>query len=160
MTTGVLETKGTKLYFVGPGLAIEKVACATGISGLSGAGAQIDTTCLDSAEKEFARGMLAPGQLSVPINFIPTSTSHQALTELKDSGDLVSWMIVFSDQTLAVTELDSDDRLVSPGPTSVEFLGYVADFAIDIATDSIVKATLTLQRSGAPTWDFPAPTQP
>ena len=160
MTTGILETKGTKLYFGVSDSQIEKVACATGISGLSGAGAQIDTTCLDSVEKEFARGMLAPGQLSVPINFIPSSSSHQALTALKDSGALISWMIVFSDQTGAPVELDSDGALVSPGPTSVEFFAYVADFAIDIATDSIVKGTLTLQRSGAPTWDFPAATQP
>lgn len=158
MTTGIIESKGTKLYFAVSASQIEKVACATGISGLSGAGAQLDATCLDSVEKEFLRGMLAPGQLSVPINFIPASSSHQALTTLKDSGELISWMIVFSDQTTAPTALDSNGALVSPGPTSVEFTAYVSDFAIDIATDAIVKATLTIQRSGAPTWDFPTAT--
>lgn len=155
MTVGIIESKGTRLYFARSATEILKVACATGISGLGGAGDQIDSTCLDSVEREYVRGMLAPAAISVPINFIPRSAAHQALTALREDGDVISWMIVFSDSTLTPSTLDSNDRLVSAGPTSVEFLGYVSDFNVDIATNEIVKATLTIQRTGAANWDFP-----
>lgn len=164
MTTGVVQTKGTRLFFATPlaasssdadGVVILKVACPTGIQGLGGAANQIDTTCLDSVEMEYARGMLNPGQITVPINFIPRSEAHQALVALREDGSTISWMIVFSDQSGSPSSVDSNSRLVSPGETTAEFLAYVADFNIDIATNEIVRATLTLQRSGAVEWDFP-----
>lgn len=156
MTQGVIKTQDTDLYFAVAASDIYKVACATGVTGLGGAADQIDTTCLDSVEREYARGMLNPGQVSVPINFIPRSAAHQALVALKDSGETVSWMIVLSDQAGAPSTLDTDGRLVSPGATTVEFLAYVADFTVDVAINEIVRATLTLQRSGALVWNFPS----
>lgn len=156
MTTGVIETKGTKLYFAVSASEILKVACATGIQGLGGAGSQVDKTCLDSDEMEYFRGMKDPSEVTIPINFIPRSAAHQALQDLDESGDAISWMIALSDQAAAPTSVDSDGRLVSPGSTTVEFLAYVSDFEIDIQTNEIVRATLTLQRSGAKSWDFPA----
>jgi hypothetical protein len=158
MTQGVIETKGTRLYFAYADTEILKVACATGISGLGGAGDQIDTTCLDSQEMEYARGMKNPGQVTVPVNFIPQSAAHQALIDLDDSAGIVSWMIVLSDQANTPTTLDSNGRLVSPGATTVEFLAYVADFNIEMQTNEIVRATLTLQRSGPRNWDWPTAT--
>lgn len=159
MTTGTLKTQGTKLYFANEASEILQVLCATGIQGLGGAADRIDKTCLTSAEREYDRGMLDPEAVSIPINFIPTSAAHQAINDLRDSGDTISWMIVFSDQSGAPASMDSDNRLVSPGSTTAEFLGYVADFNIDIATNEIVRGTLTVQRSGAVVWDFPTATQ-
>jgi hypothetical protein len=155
MTDGVLKTKGTRLYFAVSETEILKVACATGIQGLGGAASQIDKTCLDSPEMEYEQGMRDPAPVSIPINFIPSSPSHQALDGLAGSGENISWMIVFSDQDTAPTTLDSDGHLESPGPTTVEFFGYVADMDIDVQNNSIVRATLTVQRSGAKTWDWP-----
>jgi hypothetical protein len=156
MTTGTVKTQGTRLFFAVSDSEILKVACPTGITGLGGPGGQIGTTCLDSEEMEYERGMLDPGPLTVPINFIPRSAAHQALIDLRESGEKISWMIVFSDRTGAgPTTLDSNGRLVSPGPTTAEFLAYVSDFAFDIATNEIVRGTLTLQRSGAAEWNFP-----
>lgn len=158
MTQGTVLTKGTRLYFAVPGSSseIHKVACPTGITGLGGAADQIDSTCLDSEEREYRPGMPNPGPVSVPINFIPGSASHQALVGLKESGETTSFMVVLSDQEDAPDQLDSNGRLVSPGPTSFEFLGYVADFNIDVATNEIVRATVTIQRSGAVQYDWPA----
>ena len=156
MTIGTIETKGTRLYFAVDATTIERVACPTGITGLGGAADQIETTCLDSVEREYKQGFRNPGPVTVPINFIPQSSSHQALLDLAESGDTISWMIVLSDQTGSPTAVDSDDRLVSPGPTTIEFLGYVADFNLDVSTNEIVRATLTIQRSGAAAYDLPA----
>ena len=158
MTQGVIETKGTRLFFAVSSSEILKVACATGISGLGGAGDQIDTTCLDSQEMEYARGMKNPGQVTVPVNFIPRSAAHQALIGLDDSAEIISWMIVLSDQTGTPAAVDTDGRLVSPGSTTVEFLAYVADFNIEMQTNEIVRATLTLQRSGPRNWTWPEAT--
>jgi hypothetical protein len=163
MTTGTIKTKGTRLYFTnaaGSPQDILKVACATGITGLGGAADQIDKTCLDSEEREFEQGFKTPSVVTIPINFIPRSASHQALEELFDSGDTVSWMIVASDQAGAPTTLDADNRLVSPGATTREFLGYVSDFTFDVSTNDIWRGTLTVQRSGKiarvnPTADLP-----
>lgn len=155
MTTGVLETKGTRLFFAATDSEILKVACPTGISGLGGAGDQIEKTCLDSIEREYTRGMLNPGPITVPINFIARSAAHQALITLRDSGDTISWMIVLSDQAGSPTTFDSNSRLVSPGATTAEFLGYVADINFDIGLNEIVRGTVTIQRSGAVEWTLP-----
>ena len=156
MTQGTIETKGTRLFFLTSADSpqeILKVACATGISGLGGPADQIDITCLDSVEAESVQGFKRPQAISVPINFISRSAAHQALDDLYENGNVVDWMIVFSDQ--AGTPTESAGILVSPGDTTVRFNGYVADFNIDIATNEIVRATLTIQRSGAKVWDWP-----
>lgn len=170
MTTGTLRTKGTRLYFASPllasnddpdGVVIKSVACATGVTGLGGAADQIDITCLDSEEREFVQGMANPGQVTVPFNVIPSSEAHQALFALKDAGTVLSWMVCFSDAIASgyvPTAVDSDQRLVSTGATSVEFLGYVSDVSIDIQTNEIVRGTLIIQRSGALVWDWPVAT--
>jgi hypothetical protein len=141
-----------------------RVGCLGGVAGigyrvagggLGGAANQIDITCLDSTEMEYSRGLLNPGQVTVPINFIARSEAHQALLDLRESGDTVSWMMVLSDQASAPTSVDSDDRLVSPGDTTAEFLAYVADFTFDAPMNDIVRGSLTLQRSGAVVWDLP-----
>ena len=68
-------------------------------------------------------------------------------------------MIGLSDGTAAPT-LDSNDELVAPANrTSFGFQAYVADVTIDLATNEVVRGTLTLQRSGAvvPYWNGPTP---
>lgn len=160
MTTGTVFSQGTKLYFTDPATssAIHEVACPTAISGLGGAGSPIDKTCLSSVEMEKVRGMLDPGPMTVPINFIPTSASHQALMDLRESGETCSWQVTAPGVT-APSDVDSNGALVSSGPTTATFFGYVSDFQFEIGTNSIWKGTLTIQRSGPTTWDFPAPTQ-
>lgn len=166
MTEGVIRTQGTRLYFADPtsasssdpdGVVIRYVACATGITGLGGQSPQINTSCLDSAEDEFQAGRNSPGQVNVPFNVIPRSAAHQALIDLDEAKTVISWMVVLSDAQLTPpTSVDADSRLVSAGPTTVEFLGYVSDLQIDVQDNEIVRGTLVLQRSGAKVWDLPA----
>lgn len=155
MTIGTLKTQGTRLFFAFSDSEILKVACPTGINGLGGAADQVENTCLDSTEREYVRGLANPGQVTVPINFIARSAAHQALLALQDSGETISWMIVLSDQTGSPSTLDSESRLVSPGATTVEFLGYVSDLNLDIGINEIVRGTVTIQRSGARVFDLP-----
>lgn len=154
MTEGVVKTQGTHLFFVDPnaagGPAIVKFACPTGASGLGGAADQIEDTCLDATvDKTYQRGLGTPGQVTVPFNYIPSSASHASLFDLKDSGQNVGWYIGLSDGTAAPTLVD--DVLTPPAATArsgFSFQAYVSDFNIDIATNEIVRGTVTLQRSG------------
>jgi hypothetical protein len=157
MTTGTVKTQGTELFFVdvltSSVPAVVKLACPTGITGLGGAADQIETTCLEAlVDKEYVRGLGSPGQVSVPFNLIPTAVSHQLLLDLKDAGTTISWLACLSDGTADPTAVNSSDVIIPPANrTSFGFQGYVADVTIDIATNEIVRGTLTLQRSGAVT---------
>lgn len=159
MTAGVVKSQNTRIYFAVAGTSseIHMVQCATAVNGLnSGQAGQIETTCLSSAEKEFVRGLLNPGPVNIPFNTIFRSAAFQALQTLKDSGETASFMVVFSDQSNAPNNVNSDGKLVSPGATSYEFSAYIADMPLDANTDDIVRGTLNLQRSGAGVWDMPA----
>lgn len=152
-----VKTQGTKLYFVDTLTssvpAVIELACPTGITGLGGAADQIETTCLGATvDKTYTRGLGNPGQVSVPFNLIPTAASHQLLFELKEAGTTVNWLACLSDGTGAPNTLDSNDRIVPPNDrTSFGFDAYIADINIDVATNEIVRGTLTLQRSGSVT---------
>lgn len=161
MTTGTIKTQGTELFFVDTVTdsdpAVAKVDCPTGITGLGGPADQIETTCLDSTDAEYVGGLKRPGAITVPINFIPSSASHAALISLQESGATVGWMIGFSNGTTQPT-LDTDGALEFPANRdALGFDGYVSDFNLDIATNEIVRATLTIQRSGALRKNFVVP---
>lgn len=162
---GTLKTAGTELYTVdalsSSTASVIKFACPTGITGLGGAADQLEDTCLDDLiDKTFTRGLGNPGQISVPFNFIPENGSHQILFDLLEAGETLPWMIGLSDGFGIAPTLDTDDTLIAPASplrTSLGFDAYVADINIDIATNEIVRGTLTLQRSGpvVPYWNGP-----
>jgi hypothetical protein len=167
MTTGTLRTQGTELFTVdalsSSVAKVLKFACPTGITGIgSGTKDQLEDTCLDNTvDKTYKPGLGNPAQISVPFNFIPSNGSHQILWDLKESGQVLPWMTCLSDGT-AIPTLDSNDQLVPPAApqrTSIGFDAYVADLSIDVATNEIVRGTLTLQRSGPERtyWNGPIP---
>lgn len=148
-----IKTQGTHLYFIdtvsSSDPAVVKLHCPTGITGLGGPSTQIDTTCLDDFDRTFAKGLGNPGEVSVPFNFDPQEVSHQMLFDLKEDGRNLAWYMGLSDGTAAPT-LDTNDAFVIPTSRSgFQFEAYVSDVNIDVATDEIVRGTLTLQRSGA-----------
>lgn len=147
-----VKTQGTSLFLIDAGAAV-KFACPTGITGLGGATDQIDTTCLGDNERTYVQGLANPGTVSVPFNFDPTQASHQLLFALKEAGTNVPWMVCLSDGTAEPTVVGG--AFVAPTlRTSAEFVAYISDVNIDVATNEVVRGTLTLQRSGAVTWVF------
>jgi hypothetical protein len=166
MTIGTIKTQGTELWFIDRFTTSDtdllKLSCPTGIQGIgSGAKAQIPTTCLDNTEDETSvPGLGSPTPITVPFNFIPSAHSHQVLYDLKSSGDTVRWLAGLSDGTAAPTVNDDQEFVppTSPNRTSVEWQGYVSEVSIDIATNEIVRGTLTIQRTGSETWHWNGPT--
>lgn len=154
MTVGTVKTQGTELFFVdtvsASAASLVKLSCPTGITGLGGAKDQIETTCLDTiGDKEFAGGLGNPGQVSVPFNLIPSDAGHQVLLDLKENGAVLDWIICLSDGTADPTLASDGLTIVPPAArSSLTFNAYISDVNIDIATNEIVRGTLTLQRSG------------
>lgn len=162
MADGDVKTKGTHLFLVdrtGAVPAIVKMVCPTGITGLTGgARDQIETTCLDDDERTYEQGLAGVTPITVPFNLKPSRAEHQLLWELKESEEKVDWLAALSESADPPT-LGVDGVLIPPATrTSFQFKASVSDLAIDIATNEIVRGTLTLQRSGAPipTWFVPA----
>lgn len=154
----VIKTQGTELFFAaGTPIDVMKLTCPTGITGLGGARDQIETTCLEDLEdKQYTGGLGNPGTVTVPFNFHTGDASQQELFDLKESGNNIQWLIGLSDGTAQPT-LDSNDQLVAPSSssrTSALITAYVSDVNIDIATNEIVRGTLTLQRSGPVEWTW------
>lgn len=156
-----VKTQGSELFIAdtlsSSVAAVLKMACPTGITGVgAGAATQINDTCLDDLEDEsFMPGLGSPGTMSVPFVLKPSEASHQALFDMKAAKQRFGMMVCLSDGVTAPT-LDSNEALVAPaGRTSLGFLAYVSDVSIDIATNEVVRGTLTLQRSGpvTPYWN-------
>jgi hypothetical protein len=152
MTTGTVPSQGTELFFADQTSStheIVKMACPTGITGLGGAKDQIEDSCLDTVgDKTYRAGLGNPGQVSVPFNLIPRDFSHQQLFVLKDAGTVMKWIECLSESTTDPT-LDTDDTFIAPTDrSSFEFDAYISDVNIDVATNDLVRGTLTLQRSG------------
>ena len=150
-----VKTQGTKLWFIDTATTstndFVELACPTGISGLGGAADQIDTTCLNATEdRTFVRGLGNPGQVSVPFVLDPAAASHQELFDLKASGANISWLIGLSDGTASPT-VTADAFVVPSARTCFGFSAFISDVTIDIATNEVVRGTLTLQRSGVVT---------
>lgn len=154
-------TQGTQIYFIDPTTgALTEV---TGVTTFNPGGApadQIDTTSLTDQVKTFMPGLRTPGQASMEINADPTIASHVRLAALASTGtDAFHWAIAWSDGTGAPT-VDSDDdfdlNVNSDGESSLRtftlFDAYVADFPFDFATNSVVKSSLSLQRTGVSSW--------
>jgi hypothetical protein len=156
--SGSVKTQGTKLFLIdtlsASVAALVAMECPTGITGLGGASDQLDDTCLDDTEdKSFLRGLGNPGTVTVPFNVKPQAISQQVLWEMKESGENFHWMIGLSDGIGVLPTIDANGEFEVPPTTRTffKFEAYVADLNIDIATNTIVKGTLTLQRSGAVT---------
>lgn len=163
MTLGVVKSQGSELFVVETASAsdptITKFVCPTGISGLGGPKDEIETTCLDTTDdKTYVPGLGTPGEVSVPFNFVPRDGSHQFLFVLKDAGTVMHWLVGLSESSTDPT-MDTDLEFVAPSDrTSFRFDAFIKDVNIDVASNAIVKGTMTLKRSGAVKTFFFSPT--
>lgn len=150
-----LLTQGTRLFFAaGEPLALNMMTCPTGITGLGSAIDQIDTTCLgNKMDRTYAAGLGSPAQVSVPFIFKPEAIDQRLLLDSKETRVELEWMIAFSDTTTDPTLTAGDIVFPSTG-TSASFRGYIADINFDVASNEVVRGTMTIQRSGNVDWNF------
>jgi hypothetical protein len=150
-------TQGTQIYFIDP--TNDEVVEITGVTNFNPGGApsdQIETTSLTDTAKTFMRGLRTPGTASLEINADPTNASHIRLHELflDDTIESIPFAVGWSDGT-SDPEYDSDGAFDITGATDrtwYVFDGYVADFPFDFSTNSVVKTSISIQRTGNATW--------
>lgn len=148
----VFETKGTNLYFANPPTpTVVKLTCPTGITGVNGGSKdKIDTTCLSEtgAFRTFVGGFADASEVSVPFILYSKDASQADLFALQRSGAIIGWYVGLSDSAAAPT-IGSGGDLISPAArTGFSFQGYVSNLTIDMATNEVVRGTLSIQVAG------------
>jgi len=148
-----IKTQGTQLYFI-DNAAVKTLTCPTGITGLGSTRDQIDVTCLNAqSDKSFVGGLGTPGTLNVPFVFDPTALDQRLLFTMRDAATETDWLIGFSDGTTAPTVV-SGQLTMATTRTSASCNGYIADVTIDIATNEVVRGTMTIQLTGSTAWTW------
>ena len=146
-------TQGTNLYFIDSALsspAVVVVKCAISLNAGGSPADQIEDTCLEAKERSYQPGLRTPGQASMIINADSSEPSHVRLSQLANMNPppTLKWAIGWSDGTAPPT-LDIYDEFVLPSTrTWTIFDGYVVDFPVDFALNSVVATTIPIQRSG------------
>lgn len=145
-----VKTQGTELHMTpNAGTNIYKIGFITSISGLGGAADQIDVTHFDSAEREFVRGFLNPGQVTLNIVYDAADANFGQLLTLRSNGNLADWLIS-SPGTAAPTWSGANQRLEpGAGRRGLAFRGYVADITWSFETNEVWRVEVTIQRSGS-----------
>ena len=95
---------------------------------------QIEVTNLDSTAKEFAPGLVDFGTVVISINYDQEEATHVTLDGLMASGETRDWKI---------TESGGG----SPG-TRTQFKGFVQQISKTRAINAVVKAQVTVKRTG------------
>jgi len=149
-----IKSQGTELFWATDATTNKRVVAPNGISGLGGAKDRIEDSSLDNlTDKTYVGGLGDPGQVTVGIILKKGETLHDDLVSLKNAGNEVSWGIYSGDAVTAPTTVASIMQPVV-GRVSAIFLGYVADLNVEISGNDIWKGTITIQRSGAVSYDF------
>lgn len=153
-----IKTQGTELFVlnetVSPSTIVE-IGCPTSYNPGGSAADQIETTCLGDTERTYEAGLRTPAQETFEIVFDPADTSHRLLETLLTSGENVTWYAGLSDGTAPPTV--SGGQLQKPSTrTGFKFTASVQGVSYAIPTNEVVRATVTLQRSGARSWTYKA----
>lgn len=148
-------TQGTEVYFIDPDDdSVVKITKLTNFNPGGSPADQIEDTDLDASVKTYKKGLRTPGQATATIFADPTEASHLRLHELSedDTDQTIKFVIGWSDGTTAPTVDSAGDWVLASTRTWFEFDGYVADFPLDFATNTVVQTSLSIQRSGGSTW--------
>jgi len=147
----LFRTQGTDLFFVAPGEspAILRVNCITEAPDpVGGDRPDIDITCLESEARDFVSGLETPSDGSFGIILDGDSDAHDALFDLKDSGENTEWYLGMADGDDEPT-LGSGDALEHPATRSgFIFTGSVRNLELAGPIDEVWRGTVTLRRSG------------
>lgn len=118
---------------------------------------QIDITCLKDRTRAYLTGLRTPGQATVNLDADPKKETHFKMHRASISHDTIFDNMPFaygwSDGTAVPTKKSDEDAFELPTTRSfILFHGKVSDFPFDIQSNSVVKTSMTIQRSGNIEW--------
>lgn len=146
----VMKTQGTDLYAIDPrDDTLIDVGCVTSLDGIDSSIDQIETTCLNSAERTYVAGLGTPGTATYGINIDTADPNHILLYEIKQLGLTLQWAVGMSDGTAAPTA-DSGGTFDLPASRSwITFEGFMNSFPFSFALNGVVSSSVGIQVSGA-----------
>ena len=146
----VVVSHGTDIVFIDPAAPTETIVmeCPTGASKSGGARNMIEVLCLGSIDPLSRPGSRTATTYSVPFALVPTDEGHQRLYALEELGVVVPFAIALSDGTAALTVTDGEFAAPTDR-TAFIFDAVIEDISEEIATNDVVRGTLTLRVDGA-----------
>ena len=137
-----IESQGCVLYWstttsLSTAISVGQVV---GFNGPTGSANVIDASHLGSTAKEKMIGLRDEGQITLDCNLAPSDTGQVKLRECRAARTQGNWAIKMTDT--AITMLNGH--------------GYVSGFSVTGAVDQIVKASITIEISGAVTYSIVA----
>lgn len=134
MSDSALTSQGVELKIgTGSPVSYTKISEINSFNGPGGSGQVIDVTDLDSTAIEKIMGLHDEGQLTFEINYIPSDTQHAALRTARAGKTLTPFQLIFTDA----------------GETQWAFNAYVTGFTVSGGVNSPIKASVTLEITGA-----------
>lgn len=117
------------------------------ISGPSGSAGVIDITHLGSAAKEKMIGLPDEGQITLECNLLTSGTDNAQMKMKNDRAarTLKSFIIRLNDNSSVTARM------------RLKGTGYCTGYSISGGVDDVVKASITIEISGALTWATTAP---
>ena len=132
-----VDSQGARIYVdngVDSPVMYTEIAGATNIRGLrSGSGAEIDTTTLASAAKEFRLGLKDEGSMSMDLITEPSDPGYLRLVALRTSRAVGEFQVVVPTG--------------SPSWT-LSFTGIVTTLGVDFAVDDVVRTPCQVRVTG------------
>jgi hypothetical protein len=114
-------------------------------NGPSGSANVIDITSLGSTAKEKLMGIRDEGQLTLEVNLMPSDAAQMKLRTDRAARTLKAWI------------LKLNDNATDGNKTRLKGDGYCTGFAISGGVDDVVKASITIEITGAVVWSTAAP---
>lgn len=152
-------TQGTEVFIYGPETvgastnAVKKIEGITEFDPGSDSAGEIQVTPLaERVAHQFAPGLETPAEASFTINVDPSDPMHKYLHDSKKVA--LKFAIGWSDGVAPPTgaELPAVGFVLPPSRTWYTFDGYITTFPFAFAGDDVVKATVTIKRTGAAGW--------
>ena len=127
------STAGTTTYGVTVGQIVS-------IDGPNASAADVDVTTIDAGTqfRQFKRGMVDPGELSLSIAWDPSTSDQKALNALLRNGTTAKWMMIAPTTTIYE-----------------EFDGYVKGIGRSIALDQMTVSPVTIKVTADSTATIP-----
>lgn len=148
------RTQKSHLYYFNPGDSSPSILRVSGITGFNPGGNsadQIEVTALEHKDRRYQPGLRTPGQASLSVNTDPRDQVHLNLHALTkhEPQPVLRWALGMSESGEAPGLDDSGGFWVLPNTRSwLLFDGYLSDFPLDFAQNSVVNAAVSIQRSG------------
>ncbi len=153
----VALTQGSNLYAVDPADdSLITVGCITNLDIQGVTNEQIEITCLSDLVKVFTATMGTPGQFNFGINFDPADSTHQRLAALHSAGTTLLWAVGLADGTAAPTVDTGGTFDFATTRTFIRLSGFMVNFPLTLAPNSVVQSTVSVQQSGALEYHYKA----